>query len=678
MKIGVRLMAGFVIVILLSASLGLLAIYQMSGIRDNAAQVQQEVLPGLELALRIQDHVTKAAHYWHIFGLTYQREAAEQGKQQQQRAERQIQTLINLAREVGDRKLLEYAEQVLTYMHEHNEAAQDTQEVVQQRNQLMRNASDTGERVLAEIRALLILHNQSLLTETRDDFFPPQGLTLQSVLHQRMEKLEHLNATLEAINYVAQANLASQASRDPQIMLMSLARFAQANGHITALKELATDDENVDRIILLNQTISNYQSVVVDVAGTFVVMDALNERRMEAYTRALKAVDDLAGLAVREGNLAVAGVVEIVQRSGTSMLIGLIIVALIGVGIAIFITRSLVHPINTLVHRLRDIAEGEGDLTQRVDEKRADELGELGRWFNSLMVKIHDVVLQLSQATRDVAAAAIQIANTNEQMAAGMQNQADQTMQVSSAIEEMTASITDVSRQSADAANTASEAGRRAGDGNQIVTHMVNEMRSIAERVDSSAKDINTLGKNSEQIGQIISVIDSIAEQTNLLALNAAIEAARAGEHGRGFAVVADEVRSLAERTVEATKEVATAIASIQKQTADAVRNMTENAARVTSGVELAEQAGESLNQIVRDSQNVASYVQSIATAAEEQANVSEQIAANVEAVNAVTRETTSRVAQAADSASELSDKAEQLKRLVNLFKIDESGSISR
>ncbi len=673
MKIGVRLTAGFVIVILLSAMLGVLAIVQMGGIRTNASQVQDEVLPGLESALRIQDHVTKAAHYWHVYGLTYRPEDAQRGTEQQRIAEREIQTLISLATQQHDKTLLEFAQQVAAYMQEHNEAARDTLNTVNQRAQLMERTVRTGEKVLTELRALLDLHNQSMWTETRDDFFPPAGQTLGEILHARLEKLNHLNEALELMNYVGRANLSSQINRDPQIMLMSLVRFAQAHHHIDTVEEHSREDHTLQQVAVIRAAINEYQSEAVDLAGTLVLLDALNERRAQAYTNALSSVDDLANLAVQEGNRAVAGVVEIVHRSSSSMLVGLIIVALIGVATAIYITRSLLQPINALVHRLRDIAEGEGDLTQRVDEKRPDELGELGRWFNSLMAKIHDVVLQLSQATRDVAAAATQIATTNEQMAAGMQNQADQTMQVSSAIEEMSASITDVSRQSSDAADTASEAGRRAGDGNQIVSHMVNEMRSIAERVDASAKDINALGKNSEQIGQIISVIDSIAEQTNLLALNAAIEAARAGEHGRGFAVVADEVRSLAERTVEATKEVATAIASIQKQTADAVRNMTENAERVTSGVELAEQAGESLDKIVRDSQNVASYVQSIATAAEQQAAVSEQIAANVEAVNAVTRETTSRVSQAAAAASELSNKAAQLKRLVNLFKIDES-----
>jgi methyl-accepting chemotaxis protein len=261
--------------------------------------------------------------------------------------------------------------------------------------------------------------------------------------------------------------------------------------------------------------------------------------------------------------------------SAKAMSIGAVIVGvLLALGFGFVISRAITKPISLIVARIKDIAQGEGDLTQRVDDKAKDELGELGRWFNAFVKKVHDIVAEVAGATREVASAATQIAASSEEMAQGMSQQTQQTTQVSSAVEEMSSTVVEVARKSADAAGTADDAGKQATEGGRIVAETVTGMKTIAEVVNSSASAINELGKRGEQIGQIIGVINDIADQTNLLALNAAIEAARAGEHGRGFAVVADEVRKLAERTTQATEEVAESIKAIQSETNAAVERM--------------------------------------------------------------------------------------------------------
>ncbi|MFO0492942.1 MAG: methyl-accepting chemotaxis protein, partial [bacterium] len=212
--------------------------------------------------------------------------------------------------------------------------------------------------------------------------------------------------------------------------------------------------------------------------------------------------------------------------------------------------------------------------------------------------------------------------------------------------------------------------GKDAHDGGEVVQQTVIEMKGIAQQVNESAGAVSSLGKKSEQIGQIIGVINDIADQTNLLALNAAIEAARAGEHGRGFAVVADEVRKLAERTQKATEEVAQSIREIQTETTTAVSKMQAGTTKVTAGVELAASAGSALSKITASSQNLRAMVQSIAAAAEEQSAASGEIAKNVERINAVTRESTQGATQSASAASQLSAQAETLQQLVGKFKI--------
>ncbi|MCC7145125.1 MAG: methyl-accepting chemotaxis protein [Phycisphaeraceae bacterium] len=332
--------------------------------------------------------------------------------------------------------------------------------------------------------------------------------------------------------------------------------------------------------------------------------------------------------------------------------------------------RIFNRPVAALVERIKDIAEGEGDLTKRVDATRGDELGELGRWFNTFVQKVHDIVTEVAAAAREVASASTQIAASSEEMASGMAEQTKQAMQVASAVEEMSASIVDVAKQSVQAAQSADESGKVAAEGGQVVQATIEGMDAINKTVTQSSQSVQELGKRGAQIGQIIEVINDIADQTNLLALNAAIEAARAGEHGRGFAVVADEVRKLADRTTKATEEIAQSIQAVQTETAQAVEQMTGGTEQVKAGMAKAAQAGQSLRKIVDSAQHVTRVIQSIAAAAEEQSAASEEISRGMESISAVINESSEGASHAAQASTQLSAKAESLRVLVGHFKL--------
>lgn len=346
-------------------------------------------------------------------------------------------------------------------------------------------------------------------------------------------------------------------------------------------------------------------------------------------------------------------------------------IAIVGIGgILLLIRLVLTNPMNNLIQMMKDVATGNGDLTKRMNLNRSDEIGRLGGWFDTFLERMHEIMCEIASVTHQVAAASNEIAASSEEMAAGLGEQQNQTQQASTAVQELTQSVGEVARQSTVASTAAEKSRVQATQGGMVVQETVQEIMAIAVQVEESAHAVAELGKRSEEIGGIIAVINDIADQTNLLALNAAIEAARAGEHGRGFAVVADEVRKLAERTTQATKEVSRSISKIQNETGVAVDRIESGSNRMTDGVTLARNAGNALEQIVTSSSQLFDQVQSIAAASEQQAIVAEEIARSIDQVNAVALESSLGANQAADAASDLNRSSESMQRLVDHFKL--------
>jgi len=348
----------------------------------------------------------------------------------------------------------------------------------------------------------------------------------------------------------------------------------------------------------------------------------------------------------------------------------------LAVALGLYIARIISNPVKKLAEQAGTIARG--DLTVEVVQHSKDEVGELAASFKEMVENLRETIGQVGEASSAVASASSEISSSTEQMAAGAHEQTSQAGEVASAVEEMTKTIVENSKNASITAETAKEAKQAAGLGGSVVQETIAGMKGIAEVVNKSAETVRALGKSSDQIGEIIGVIDDIADQTNLLALNAAIEAARAGEQGRGFAVVADEVRKLAERTTKATKEIAEMIKQIQSDTKGAVISMEEGTQKVSEGIKLADKAGTSLSDIVEISQKVTDMISQIAAASEEQSSASEQISKNVEAISSVTNETASGTQQIARAAEDLNRLTENLQRVVEKFKLSAGESTNK
>ena len=381
-------------------------------------------------------------------------------------------------------------------------------------------------------------------------------------------------------------------------------------------------------------------------------LNQFNESALRAFHKTVKDSNEAASNALATGLLL----------SGLSI----VIIVLISASIVLLITRNL----NTMLESLKDIASGEGDLTKRIEQNSEDEIGALIHWFNQFMDKLHSSINNVVMSIEPLTRLSQDLRDMTNKTAEITSEQSQATDDVTRSVDEMFSSVQNVAQNASSAASAAKEADAEAKAGRAVVTQSVESINDLASEVERAATVIGKLEADTENVGTILDVIKGIAEQTNLLALNAAIEAARAGEQGRGFAVVADEVRTLASRTQDSTQEIQRVIEELQSAARSAAEVMSHSQEQANASVEQAAKTDSSLATITEKVGSITTMNMEIADATGEQEKVSNSIKSNVEGIRLNADKAVKNVQEVEAASDSLAEISNNLKEITGQFRV--------
>ena len=624
LKLGAKLAVGFGLLILISMILGGLAVYNMSNVSKDANHLSEEYIPEVVIASTLERNARETMYNMRGYSLSENEKYLNEGQKFISKLDNNLSDARQLARESSELvKLNGEINKVENNLGEYKNLVEETvtlnRSLDDQRNQMNLSAANFIEGCYNYLES----QNNQLQHEI------VQG-TSQNKLRERHNKITWINDIIDEGNSVRVANFKSQAKRDPEAFQQALNDFdvSAYMNNIRKVTYLEADQKALDKI---DQAAKNYTLAMSNFIEDWKKREMLNKQRDGVATNVLNstAAVNQAGI---ENTSAIANQAEaLLQQSTSVMIIGLIFALFLGIILAIIITRAITQPLNKGVTFAQEVARG--NLTANVDVYRKDEIGNLADALRDMVSRIKGIVNEIRTGADNIAAASQQMSSSSQEMSQGSSEQASSAEEVSSSMEEMTSNIQQNSDNAQQTEKISVNAAESIKKGNDAAQNSVESMKEIADK---------------------ISIINDIAFQTNILALNAAVEAARAGEHGKGFAVVASEVRKLAERSGEAAAEIDE---------------------KSKSGVDISEQAGKQLAEIVPEIEKTAQLVQEITAASNEMNSGADQVNSAIQQLNQVTQPHAPSSEELATSAEELSSQADQLRQVISFFKVDENNS---
>ena len=700
LKLSAKIGGGYSLLVLITCILGIVGITSMWRVEDKAKLMAHAYVPEVVIINELERNVLLTMYSMRGYSLSDNPVYLKEGQDYLTKVREGIRKAENLITEQPALSKLrdglgKLKADMDTYGKLMNETEQASTGILDARKDMDKEAGIFSAKMDA-----LLGGQQSKLTE--EIAFGAS----QDALTERHKKITIYTAIADTLDQTRILAFKAFAARNSKQFELARANFQGLGDLFEELLPLTRVPADVEHLKEARAAAGNYQNAVLKVADNIRKLEEINVVRSQTADKvvAASAAISQAGLSQTE-NIAVDADASL-GVAASILLWGLGLAVALAIGIALPLTRSITAPLGRVVGFAEAVAKG--NLNAALSEHRGDELGKLADAIRSMVASLKERIEeaahkseaadaaareaqeamrtaeaagkkaeagrasilqaaeQLQQVVEVVTSASEELSAQIDQSSKGADIQTQRAGEAATAMEQMTASVIEVASNAAAASQSAETTRLKAQAGSGVVQQAVREINQVQQQSTIVKNDMTQLDKQAESIGQIMNVISDIADQTNLLALNAAIEAARAGEAGRGFAVVADEVRKLAEKTMTATKEVGDAIKGIQSGTRQTAANLDLTVKTIGEATRLATESGHSLDEILHLVEDVASQVQTIATAAEEQSAASEQISHSVEEVNTISSETSQAMNQASEAVAELANQAQRLKELID------------
>jgi len=704
LKMAVKMMIGFGLVVVIMCVLSYMGIRAMGEAENNAVAIAETYVPELSMTVKL-DRAASNAMAAMLRYLNTEDPAEGDAAQKQ----------LNIIREqvgIGERLVAQYPELegLRVSITKGKPLVEEYGKLMERTVQLQENLKkrrllliDVGTKYMSEVETLLASQESRL-----DEVIRTGGLT--SEVERRLRQTRWINSLLDLGAALRLSNFQSQVFQDPQIAEEGMKSFGPIN---QTLDQLYNSVQNADTKAMINNIRTAAETYSVEFRKLIDEWQSIRDVGVERT----RAVNGLLQAAMETSELAMTQVEELSKSSVTaaqagtsSLVIGVVIGIVVSVALALLLTRMITGPLHKSVEFAEAVAGG--DLERDLAIHQKDEIGHLADALNSMVATLRqriaeahaaienatakeqealaamgeaeearkqaeqakrqgmlDAAAQLENVVASVSTASEQLSAQVEHSEAGAQQQAARTSETATAMEEMNATVLEVAKNAGDTASVSDQAKHKAQDGADIVHQVIIGMERIQKSSEELRADMVGLSQKATDISAIMDVISDIADQTNLLALNAAIEAARAGEAGRGFAVVADEVRKLAENTMKATTEVGQAIQGIQQDTAKNMANAEASVTAITEVTDMAARSGEALTEIVHLVDQASDQVRAIATASEEQSATSEEINKAIEDITHISAETADAMRMAGQAVQDLANQAQILDQLIQDMK---------
>ncbi len=667
-KISQKIWAGFGLLLMTIAIISMSAVSGFQSTSSDVHSVVEEDVPAMTASMKLQNALVSSAQALGFY--------------MHSRDERDKKTYLSSIEEI-DQALADL--QALPGVAENETLQQGMPDIISKidhyksyRQQMVELATEEFKRVPATALSADNLNPRvrTILQATQEMIASEQDEEVSELSRQKMGLLNSLRYNFTTL--ISEFRLFLNSRSDIQLSNIKLYLGEIDNGLNRLRNEFGDNltfeqEEGLDKI---ENTFGSYKShldKVLEIQGS-------DKWRVDQYLIRTELRPLIDGIKQDLGNLVQAQqaistqtgaeLEELVSGTQGFVLVLSIIGMLVGGLIAWMTTTMITCPLKNAVKAMDEISEGDGDLTRRLDVNGKDEIAHLATAFNTFAGKIHNLVVEVSSSTSQLAAASEELSLITHETTNGVVSQQSDIDQVATAINELAATVQEVNNNAQSAASAADQANVHTQDGSKVVKTSITGIGNLAQEIEQASTVIHQLEQDTDAIGEVLAVIRGIADQTNLLALNAAIEAARAGEQGRGFAVVADEVRTLASRTQESTQEIQQTIEQLQSGARNAVQAMDTSREMAESSVSQASQTGQALDEITTAVSTINDMNSMIASASNEQSAVTEEINQNVVNITQVAEQTASSAEQIDSSSKELAHLSSQLQSLVGQFKV--------